>query len=73
MDATTELRKEIAEIVLTTENEDIITQMFNIVQQEKNRPCKFTDEEILLQVEKSERSLAQGKVISLEEIEKRYI
>ena len=54
-----EKKSEIARILFTTENEDIITELFEytkkLVATEKKRPCQYADKEILQRVEQSEK------------------
>ena len=72
-----EKKSEIARILFTTENEDIITKIFeyskNLISTYKKRPCQYTDKEIIQRIEQSEIQYKEGKVISLEELEKKYL
>ena len=72
-----EKKSEIARILFTTENEDIITELFEyskkLIATEKKRPCQYTDKEILQRIEQSEKQFKDGEIISLEELEKIYL
>ena len=72
-----EKKSEIARILFTTENEDIITKLFDYTKQlitaEKKRPCQYTDVEILKRIEQSEKQYRDGSVVSLEELESKYL
>jgi hypothetical protein len=63
----------IIQIVKKTKNKDIISAMYDLATIEKGRPCQYSDEEILQQIENSLENVKDGKVISLEELEKKYI
>ena len=72
-----EKKSEIARILFTTENEDIITELFEytkkLIATEKKRPCQYADKEILQRIEQSEKQYNDGNVIALEELEKKYV
>ena len=71
-----EKKSEIARILFTTENEDIITELFEyakkLITAEKKRPCQYSDLEIIQRIEQSEEQYKEGNFISLEELEKKY-
>ena len=72
-----EKKSEIARILFTTENEDIITELFDfankLISAGHKRPCQYTDNEIIQRIEQSEEQYRNGDVISLEELEKKYL
>ena len=72
-----EKKSEIARILFITENEDIITELFDfankLISAGDKRPCQYTDNEIIRRVEQSEEQYRNGDVISLEELEKKYL
>ena len=72
-----EKKSEIVRILFTTENEDIITELFDftkkLITSGDKRPCLYTDKEIIQRVEQSEEQYKNGDIISLEELEKKYL
>ena len=71
-----EKKSEIVRILFETENENIITELFeyahNLISTSNKRPCQYTDEEILQRVEESEKQIEDGEIISLEDLEKKH-
>jgi len=69
-----EKKSEIARILFSTENDDIVTELFeftqNLMSEKKRLPCQYTKKEILQRVKESEQQYKEGRVISLEELEK---
>lgn len=70
-------QNEIARIVLNTDNEEVITKLFNyakklVKKEEQKTPCQYTIEEVKEGLKQSIEEADAGKITSYESVLKRY-